>query len=89
MIGGASVKKWEINSQKKRIPEYLINDLKFISTLSEAVGNYFVGDLVTCLDKMKFKAWRLTALWKNKHKEAHLFKKLWKLQTLVKKLRTT
>ena len=44
---------------------------------------------MTCLDKMKSEAWRLTALWKDKHKEAHLFKKLWKLQTLVKKLRTT
>ena len=42
-----------------------------------------------CLDKMKSEAWRLTALWKDKHKKAHLFKKLWKLQTLVKKLRTT
>ena len=42
-----------------------------------------------CLDKMKSEAWRLTALWKDKHKEAHLFKKLWKLQILVKKLRTT
>ena len=89
MIGGASVKEWEINSQKKRIPEYLINDPKFISALSEAVGNYSVGDPVTCLDKMKSEAWRLTGLWKDKHKEAHLFKKLWKLQTLVKKLRTT
>ena len=89
MIGGASVKEWEINSWKKRIPEYLINDLKFISALSEAVGNYSVGDLVICLDKIKSEAWRLTALWKDKHKEAHLFKKLWKLQTLVKKLRTT
>ena len=89
MIGGASVKEWKINSWKKRIPEYLINDLKFISTLSEAVGNYSVGDLVICFDKMKSEAWRLTALWKNKHKEVHLFKKLWKLQILVKKLRTT
>ena len=44
--------------------------------------------LVICFDKMKSEAWRLTALWKNKHKEAHLFKKLWKLQTLVKKLKT-
>ena len=89
MIGGASVKEWKINSQKKRIPEYLIDDLKFISALSKAVGNYSVGDLMICLDKMKSEAWRLTALWKDKHKEAHLFKKLWKLQTLVKKLRTT
>ena len=82
-------KEWKINSWKKRISEYLINNPKFISTLSEAVGNYFVGDLVICLDKMKSEAWRLTVLWKNKHKEAYLFKKLWKLQTLVKKLRTT
>ena len=56
MIGGASVKEWEINSWKKRVPEYLINDPKFISTLSKAVGNYFVGDPVTCLDKMKSEA---------------------------------
>ena len=48
----------------------------------------FVGNSVICLDKMKSEAWKLTALWKDKHKEAHLFKKLWKLQTLVKKLRT-
>ena len=89
MIGGASVKEWKINSQKKRIPEYLINDPKFISALSEAVGNYSVGDPMICLNKMKSEAWRLTSLWKDKHKEAHLFKKLWKLQTLVKKLRTT
>ena len=33
MIGGASVKEWEINFQKKKIPEYLINDPKFISAL--------------------------------------------------------
>ena len=89
MIGGVSVKEWKINSWKKRIPEYLINDPKFISALSEAVGNYSVGDPMTCLDKIKSEAWRLTALWKDKHKEVHLFKKLWKLQTLVKKLRTT
>ena len=89
MIGGASVKEWKINSQKKRIPEYLINDPKFIFALSEVVGNYSMSDPVICLDKMKSEAWRLTALWKDKHKEAHLFKKLWKLQTLVKKLRTT
>ena len=56
MIGGASVKEWEINSQKKRIPEYLINNPKFISALSEAVGNYSVGDPVICLDKMKSEA---------------------------------
>ena len=89
MIGGASVKEWKINSQKRRIPEYLINNPKFISALSEVVGNYSVGDPVTCLDKMKSEAWRLTALWKDKHKEAHLFKKFWKLQTLIKKLKTT
>ena len=56
MIGGASVKEWKINSQKKRISKYLINDPKFISAFSEAVGNYSVGDFVTCLDKMKFEA---------------------------------
>ena len=89
MIREASVKEWKINSQKKRIPEYLINNPKFISALSEAVENYSVGDPVTCLDKMKSEVWRLTDLWKDKHKEAYLFKKLWKLQTLVKKLRTT
>ena len=38
---------------------------------------------------MKSEAWRLTVLWKDKHKKAYLFKKLWKLQTLVKKLKTT
>ena len=56
MIGGASVKEWKINSQKKRIPEYLINDPKFISALSKAVGNYSMGNPVICLDKMKSEA---------------------------------
>ena len=76
MIGGVSVKEWKINSWKKRIPEYLINDPKFIFALSEAVGNYFVGDSMICFNKMKSEAWRLTALWKDKHKKAHFFKKL-------------
>ena len=73
MIGGASVKEWKINSQKKRIPEYLINDLKFISALFEAIGNYSVSDPMICFNKMKSEAWRLTALWKDKHKEAFFF----------------
>ena len=89
MIRGASIKEWKINFQKKKIPKYLINNLKFISALSETVGNYSVDNLMICFDKMKFEAWRLTVLWKNKHKEVHLFKKLWKLQTLIKKLKTT
>ena len=63
-------------------PNLSLLSLKLLET-------YSVGDPVTCLDKMKSEAWRLTALWKDKHKKAHLFKKLWKLQTLVKKLRTT
>ena len=59
--------------------------------------NILAGDLNWDLNKTNCQkliehlseAWRLTALWKDKHKEAHLFKKLWKLQTLVKRLRTT
>ena len=84
IIGGTSIKEWELKSNKKRIPEYLIKDPKFINTLINKVGNYVEGDFVSCLSKLKEKAWELVPLWKDKGKEAHLFKELWKLQTIIK-----
>ena len=47
------------------------------------------GDPVSCLIKLKKKTWELVPLWKDKGKEAHLFKELWKLQTIIKHLAKT
>ena len=47
------------------------------------------GDSVSCLIKLKEKAWKLVPLWKDKGKEVHLFKELWKLQTITKHLAKT
>ena len=65
-----------MKSNKKRIPEYLIKDLKFINALINEVGDYVEGDPVSCLFKLKEKAWELVLLWKDKGKKAHLFKEL-------------
>ena len=81
IIGGTSIKEWELKSNKKRILEYLIKDPKFINALINEVGNYVEGDSVSCLSKLKEKAWELVPLWKDKGKEAHLFKELWKLSS--------
>ena len=89
IIGGTSIKEWKLKSNKKRIPEYLIKDPKFINALINEVGNYVEGDPVSCLIKLKEKAWELVPLWKDKEKEAHLFKELWKLQTIIKCLAKT
>ena len=89
IIGGTSIKEWELKSNKKRIPEYLIKDPKFINALINEVGDYVKGDPVSCLIKLKEKAWELVPLWKDKGKEAHLFKELWKLQTIIKHLAKT
>ena len=53
IIGGTSIKEWKLKSNKKRISEYLIKDSKFI--------NIFIneGNLVSCLIKLKEKAWEL------------------------------
>ena len=89
IVGGTSIKEWELKSNKKRIPEYLIKDPKFINALINEVGDYVEGDSVSCLIKLKEKAWELVSLWKDKGKEAHLFKELWKLQTIIKHLAKT
>ena len=89
IVGGTSIKEWELKSNKKRIPEYLIKDPKFINALINEVGDYVEGDPVSCLTKLKEKAWELVPLWKDKGKEAHLFKELWKLQTIIKHLAKT
>ena len=89
IIGGTSIKEWELKSNKKRIPEYLIKDSKFINTLINEVEDYVEGDSVSCLIKLKEKVWELVPLWKDKGKEAHLFKELWKLQTIIKYLAKT
>ena len=89
IVGGTSIKEWELKSNKKRIPEYFIKDPKFINALINEVGDYVEGDPVSCLIKLKEKAWELVPLWKDKGKEAHLFKKLWKLQTIIKHLAKT
>ena len=79
IIGGTSIKEWKLKFNKKRIPEYLIKDSKFINALINEVGDYVKGDPVSCLSKLKEKAWELVPLWKNKGKEVLLFKELWKL----------
>ena len=89
IVGGTSIKEWELKSNKKRIPKYLIKDSKFINALINEVGDYVKGDSISCLSKLKEKAWELVSLWKDKGKEAHLFKKLWKLQTIIKHLAKT
>ena len=78
-----------MKSNKKRIPEYFIKDPKFINALINEVGDYVEGDSVSCLSKLKEKVWELVPLWKDKGKEAHLFKELWKLQTIIKHLAKT
>ena len=89
IIGETSIKEWELKSNKKRILEYLIKDSKFINTLINEVGDYVKDDPVSCLIKLKEKAWELVLLWKDKGKKAHLFKELWKLQTIIKCLAKT
>ena len=89
IIGGTSIKEWELKSNKKRIPEYFIKDPKFINALINEVGDYVEGDPVSCLTKLKEKTWKLVPLWKDKGKEAHLFKELWKFQTIIKCLAKT
>ena len=89
IIGGTNIKEWKLKSNKKRIPEYFIKDHKFIHVLINEVGNYVKDDPVSCLSKLKEKAWEIVPLWKNKEKEAHLFKELWKLQTIIKHLAKT
>ena len=84
IIGRTSIKEWELKFNKKRIPEYLIKDPKFINALINEVGDYVKGDPVSCLSKLKEKVWKLVSLWKDKGKKAHLFKELWKLQTIIK-----
>ena len=74
IIGGISIKEWKLKSNKKRIPEYLIKDSKFINTLINEVGDYVEGDSVSCLSKLKEKVWELVLLWKDKGKKAHLSK---------------
>ena len=56
IVGGTSIKEWKLKSNKKRIPEYLIKDSKFINALINEVGNYVEGDPVSCLIKLKEKA---------------------------------
>ena len=89
IVGETSIKEWELRSNKKRIPEYLIKDPKFINVLINEVGDYVKGDSVSCFSKLKEKVWELVFLWKDKGKEAHLFKELWKLQTIIKHLAKT
>ena len=56
IVGGTSIKEWELKTNKKRIPEYLIKDFKFINVLINEVGDYVEGDSVSCLSKLKEKA---------------------------------
>ena len=79
IIDGTSIKEWELKSNKKRIPEYLIKDPKFINAFINEVGDYVEGNSISCLIKLKEKVWKLVPLWKDKGKKAHLFKELWKL----------
>ena len=89
IVSEISIKEWELKSNKKKIPEYFIKDLKFINAFINEVGDYMEGNSVSCLSKLKEKVWELVSLWKDKGKEAHLFKELWKLQTIIKHLAKT
>ena len=84
IVGGTNIKEWELKSNKKRIPEYLIKDLKFINVLINEIGDYVEGDPVSCLSKLKEKAWELVPLWKNKGKKLTFSKNYGKLQTIIK-----
>ena len=53
IVGGTSIKEWELKFNKKRIPEYLIKDPKFIIALINEVGDYVEGNSVSCLSKLK------------------------------------
>ena len=80
-------KKWEIQTNKKSIPKYLINDHGFINTLIERMGTFSKGDdFNEFLTRFKTTAWELVPYWRERNIEAALFRELWKIHSLVRSL---
>ena len=84
LIGGSSFKEWEIWTNKKSIPKYLINDHRFINTFIERMGTFSEGDDPSeFLTRFKTTAWELVPYWRERNTEAALFRELWKIHSLV------
>ena len=87
LIGGSLFKEWEIQANKKSIPEYLINDHGFINTLIERMGTFSKGDDSNkFLTRFKTTAWELVPYWRERNTEVALFRELWKIHSLVRSL---
>ena len=85
LIRGSLFKEWEIQVNKKSIPEYLINDHGFINTLIERMGTFSEGDDPNkFLTRFKTTAWELVLYWRERNTEAVLFRELWKIHSLVR-----
>ncbi len=87
LVGGTTSKEWELNSKRKRIPDYLVNDPDFIKTLMSKVGKYVEHtDPVEYITHFKKEAWALTEIWRDLRKEFQIYKDIWKIRTLRTKL---
>ena len=72
------MKEWEIQVNKKSIPEYLINDHGFINTLIERMGSFSKSDDPNeFLTRFKTTAWELVPYWRERNTEVALFRELW------------
>ena len=77
LIGGFSFKEWEIQVNKKSIPEYLINNHRFINTLIKRMGTFSKSnDPNEFLTRFKTTAWELVPYWRERNTEAALFREL-------------
>ena len=62
---------------KKSIPEYLINDHRFINTFIEKMGTFSKGnDSNEFLIRFKTTAWELIPYWRERNTEVALFREL-------------
>ena len=62
IIGGTSIKEWKLKFNKKRIPEYLIKDSKFINALINEVVGLCRRWFYQLFSKFKEKVWKLVPL---------------------------
>ena len=77
LIGGSLFKEWKIQMNKKSIPEYLINNHRFINTLIERMDTFSKGDdLNEFLTRFKTTAWELVSYWRERNTKAALFREL-------------
>ena len=87
LVGGTTSKEWELNSKRKRIPDYLVKDPDFIKTLMAKMGKYVEhSDPVEYITRFKKEAWALTEIWRDLRKELQIYKDIWKIRTLRTKL---